>query len=89
MVEATFSTVMTAVRVMSKLGGDVIKAYYLLGTGCGNSMVSTSAIGVRRPSAEPPSGVVLGEAFLFSDECCEGAFEFNENLESRDVFPVD
>jgi hypothetical protein len=26
---------------------------------------------------------------LFSEECCDMPFDFNENFESREVFPVD
>jgi hypothetical protein len=29
------------------------------------------------------------DTFLFSDECCDIPFDFIENLESREVFPVD
>jgi hypothetical protein len=28
-------------------------------------------------------------AFLFSEECCDTPLEFDENFESREVFPVD
>jgi hypothetical protein len=58
--------------------------------GSGVSEVSTSGIGVRAFSFEPPSPVACFDtAFLFSDELCDTTFDFVENLESREVFPVD
>jgi hypothetical protein len=45
---------------------------------------------VRGFSVEPPpSASFFSTSFLCSEECCDTAFEFIENLESRDVFPVD
>jgi hypothetical protein len=47
-------------------------------------------MGARLFSLEPPSPVACLEvAFLFSEECCEAPLDFNENFESREVFPVD
>jgi hypothetical protein len=61
-----------------------------LGTGSGVSKPSTSAIGARLFSFDPPSPVVCFETtFLFSEECCDMPFDFEENFESREVFPVD
>lgn len=62
----------------------------LLGTGSGASNASTSAMGVRMFSFDPPSIVgCLVVAFLLSEECCDATLDFAENFESRDVFPVD
>jgi hypothetical protein len=45
---------------------------------------------VRRFSVEPPpSASLFSTSFLCSEECCETAFEFIENLESSEVLPVD
>lgn len=62
----------------------------LLGTGSGSN-ISTSAIGVSEFSFEPPppSASFFSASFLFSEECCDAAFEFMENFESSEVFPVD
>jgi hypothetical protein len=31
----------------------------------------------------------LDTTFLFSEECCDTPLDFDENFESREVFPVD
>jgi hypothetical protein len=45
---------------------------------------------VRGVSVEPPPSASFFSAnFLCSEECCDIAFDFMENLESSEVFPVD
>lgn len=48
--------------------------------------MSTSAIGVRAFSCEPPPSTW---SFLFSEECWDSPFELIEIFESSEVFPVD
>jgi len=46
-------------------------------------------MGVRGVSLGLPSLAPRLTAFLFSEECCDAHFDFCENFESSDVFPVE